>query len=202
MKLIGLTGGIGSGKTIVADIFRTLGIPVYVSDERAKILMHADETVKNQIITLFGPKAYHEDGQLNNSWIASQVFNDRNVLLQLNAIVHPAVFLDLQQWASQASQVAAPYLIQESAILFEADLTKRFDAIVLVVAPEAIRIQRVMQRDGASKEAVMARMNNQWPDAEKIVRADFVIYNDGLRALIPQVTDIDQMIRSFGQSPK
>ncbi len=202
MKLIGLTGGIGSGKTIVADIFRTLGIPVYVSDERAKILMHADETVKNQIITLFGPKAYHEDGQLNNSWIASQVFNDRNVLLQLNAIVHPAVFLDLQQWASQASQVAAPYLIQESAILFEADLTKRFDAIVLVVAPEAIRIQRVMQRDGASKEAAMARMNNQWPDAEKIVRADFVIYNDGLRALIPQVTDIDQMIRSFGQSPK
>ena len=202
MKLIGLTGGIGSGKTIVADIFRTLGIPVYVSDERAKILMHADENVKTQIITLFGPKAYHEDGQLNNSWIASQVFNDRNVLLQLNAIVHPAVFLDLQQWASQASQVAAPYLIQESAILFEADLTKRFDAIVLVVAPEAIRIQRVMQRDDASKDAVRARMNNQWPDAEKIVRADFVIYNDGLRALIPQVTDIDQMIRSFGQSPK
>ena len=202
MKLIGLTGGIGSGKTIVADIFRTLGIPVYVSDERAKILMHADETVKNQIITLFGPKAYHEDGQLNTTWIASQVFNDREVLHQLNDIVHPAVFLDLQQWASQASQVAAPYLIQESAILFEADLTKRFDAIVLVVAPEAIRIQRVMQRDGASKEAAMARMNNQWPDAEKIVRADFVIYNDGLRALIPQVTDIDQMIRSFGQSPK
>ena len=202
MKLIGLTGGIGSGKTIVADIFRTLGIPVYVSDERAKILMHTDENVKNQIITPFGPKAYHEDGQLNNTWIASQVFNDREVLHQLNDIVHPAVFLDLQQWASQASQVAAPYLIQESAILFEADLTKRFDAIVLVVAPEAIRIQRVMQRDDASKDAVRARMNNQWPDAEKIVRADFVIYNDGLRALIPQVTDIDQMIRSFGQSPK
>lgn len=164
--------------------------------------MHTDENVKNQIITLFGPKAYHEDGQLNNTWIASQVFNDREVLHQLNDIVHPAVFLDLQQWASQASQVAAPYLIQESAILFEADLTKRFDAIVLVVAPEAIRIQRVMQRDDASKDAVRARMNNQWPDAEKIVRADFVIYNDGLRALIPQVTDIDQMIRSFGQSPK
>lgn len=202
MKLIGLTGGIGSGKTIVAEIFRTLGIPVYGSDERAKILMHTDENVKNQIIALFGSKAYHEDGQVNNTWIASKVFSDPDALHQLNAIVHPAVFLDLQQWASQANQVAAPYLIQESAILFEADLTKRFDAIVLVVAPEDIRIQRVMQRDRTTKEAVMARMNNQWPDAEKMVRADFVIYNDGLRALIPQVTDIDRMIRSSGQSPK
>src|SRR5690606_33294258 len=136
------------------------------------------------------------DGTLHRAWIASRIFSDRTLLEQFNNLVHPAVYADLTQWASLPAQAGAPYLLQESAILFEENLTARFQAIILVTAPEELRIGRVMQRDGVSREQVMTRMRHQWPDAEKIPLSDYVIFNDGLRSLIRQVMDIDAMIRA------
>jgi dephospho-CoA kinase len=196
MNLIGLTGGIGSGKSSVAALFHTLGIPVYDSDQRAKILMNSDEDVRKQITLLLGENAYAEDHTLNRSFIASQVFSNPSLLRQLNVIVHPVVYEDLKKWAAEELHLSAPYLIQESAILLEEDLTERLKALILVVAPEKIRIARIMERDGVTRDQVMKRMGNQWEDAKKIPFADYIIFNDGERSLMEQVMDIDQMIRS------
>ena len=193
MKLIGLTGGIGSGKTMVAEIFKTMGIPVYSSDDQGKLIMNSDANVIQKITDLFGPDAYHE-GKLNNKWIASKVFQDKGLLKQLNSIVHPAVYEDLIRWSEKQEFIQAPYLIQESAILFEENLTKRFQATILVVADAETRIARVMKRDQTDREKVLRRMEQQWPDEKKIPLADFVIYNDGERPLLRQVLDIHTMI--------
>lgn len=198
MKLIGLTGGMGSGKSTIAEIFKTLHVPVYDSDARARTLMNTSPELREHIQGLFGPEAYTTDQGINRAYIASKVFKDPELLRQLNAIVHPAVFQDLVSWAQEPAQLDAPYLVQESAILFEAALHSRFTAVVLVIAPMEVRIERVMQRDHASRESVMDRMQNQWPDAEKLPYADYVIYNDGARSLISQVTEIDRMIRITG----
>lgn len=196
MILIGLTGGIGSGKSTVAGMFMTLGIPVYESDYRAKWLMENNQEIKIKIKDLLGDDAYLTDQDLNRSWIASQVFQDENKLQQLNQIVHPAVYEDLKQWASSTEQQRAPYLIQESALLFEENLTSRFNAIILVIANEETRIKRVMERDNISREKVLNRIENQWKDLQKLQHADYVIFNDNDRSLIHQVIDIDKMIRS------
>jgi dephospho-CoA kinase len=195
MNLIGLTGGIGSGKSTVANVFRTLGIPVYESDSRARELMHVDDQLRQKIVALFGPEAYSPDRMLNRKWIASLVFNDQSLLEKLNEIVHPAVYQDLLLWSNEQSQKQAPYLIQESAIIFEEHLARRMKAVILVVAPEEIRIGRVTRRDKVSSENVLERIKHQWPDSEKIPLADYIIYNDGERSLIDQVMDIDRMIR-------
>lgn len=194
MKLIGLTGGIGSGKSTVAGLFRTLGIPVYESDSRAKFLMNNDPGLRQQIVALLGSESYTSQHEINRAWIASKVFNNPPLLSQLNGIVHPAVFQDLVDWIALDTQQQAPYLIQESALLFEEDLAKRFRAIILVVAPAEARIDRVMKRDGITRDAVLRRIENQWPDDRKIPLSDFIIYNDGEHALIEQVMDIDKMI--------
>lgn len=196
MKLIGLTGGIGSGKSTVAGLFRTLGIPVYESDVRAKTLMNGDNELREQILHLFGNEAYTNDQHLNRSFLASKAFSDPELLKQLNAIVHPAVYKDLQHWAKEEAQLSAPYLLQESAILFEENLISRLQAIVLVVASEETRIHRVMKRDELTEEQIRDRMKFQWPDEKKIPLSDFIIYNDGERPLIAQVMDIDLMIRN------
>ncbi|HUR30576.1 MAG TPA: dephospho-CoA kinase [Saprospiraceae bacterium] len=195
MKLIGLTGGIGSGKSTIAEIFMTLGIPVYESDSRARLLMNSNKDLRDSIIDLLGSDAYI-DKELNSSWVASQVFADIDKLEQLNAIVHPAVYTDLVSWAAEVKQQNAPYLIQESAILFEENLIDRFSSVILVVADPEERIARVMMRDKKSREEVLNRVKRQWPDEKKIPLSDFVIFNDSGRSLISQVTDIDQMIRS------
>ncbi len=195
MNLIGLTGGIGSGKSTVASIFRTLGIPVYDSDLRAKYLMNSNPDLSKKIIALFGAEAYSSPQELNRSLIASRVFKDKTLLDKLDAIVHPAVYKDLVEWASSPEQISAPYLIQESAILFEENLTERLQGIILVVASEELRISRTMNRDKVTREDVLQRMKHQWMDAKKIPLSDYVIYNDEEKSLIGQVTDIDQMIR-------
>ncbi len=200
MKLIGLTGGIGSGKSTVAAMFKILAIPVYESDSKAKLLMESDETLKKQIRDLLGSNAYTEGGYLNRSWIASQVFADRKKLEELNAIVHPAVYKDLVTWGSLEDQLKAPYLIQESAIFFEEDLTSRVEAIILVVADQETRIARVMARDNLERSQVMKRIEHQWPDEKKIPLADYVIFNDQNRKLIQQVTDIHEMILALSTS--
>ena len=200
MKLIGLTGGIGSGKSTVASIFMTLGIPVYITDKAGKELMHSDPEVKAQIIALLGHDAYTAEGMLNSGWIASQVFPDPALLDQLNAIVHPAVARDVAKWIALPENAHAPYLLKESALLLEEDLTAGLDDIILVVAAEAERMRRVMERDGVTQEQVMQRMKNQWPDEKKIPLADYVIYNDSGRSLIEQVMDMDTMIRHTPRS--
>lgn len=194
--LIGITGGIGSGKTTVAGLFATLNIPVYDADARAKALMSSDPELMRRIRDLMGAEAYLPDGTLHRAWIASRIFSDRTMLEQFNNLVHPAVYADLLAWSSLPGRADAPYLLQESAILFEENLTARFQAIILVTAPEELRIGRVIQRDGVSREQVLTRMRHQWPDAEKSPLSDYVIFNDGLRPLIRQVMDIDTMIRA------
>lgn len=201
MKLIGLTGGIGSGKSSVANLFSLIGIPVYESDERAKHLMNQDATIQAKISDLFGSEAYAEENELNSQWIASSVFADKEKLIKLNQIVHPAVYDDLINWAGEPEQMQASYLIQESAILFEENLTSRFHACILVVADQETRIERVMKRDNVSREKVLNRVAHQWPDEKKIPLSDYVIYNDQGRSLIHQVLDVDRMIRKTWPQP-
>jgi dephospho-CoA kinase len=199
-KLIGLTGGIGSGKSTVASIFLSLEIPVYQSDVRARELMNTDTTLRQHIINLLGKKAYLPSGEADRPWIANRVFTDKSLLQQLNEIIHPAVAADVSKWASTGQNLHAPYLIKESAILFEEELTASLDAVILVIAPEAMRIERVMQRDQITREKVLERINNQWPDSKKIPLADYIIYNDGVRSLIEQVLDIDKIIKVRGET--
>lgn len=195
MILIGLTGGMGAGKSTVADLFKTLGIPVYNSDERAKALMSANQEVRKSIEDLLGADAYTSNGELNRSWIASQVFSDPVKLDKLNAIVHPAVHQDIEKWAVEPAQKNAPYMLQETAILFEENLVSRMNAVILVVADIEERVSRIQKRDHISREQILDRMKHQWTDEQKIPLSDYVIFNDQGRSLIRQVTDIDAMIR-------
>jgi dephospho-CoA kinase len=188
---IGLTGGIGSGKTTVARLFELLGIPVYYADDRAKALMEEDPEVRQGLLELFGPEVYLPSGQLNRAWISQQVFSNRNLLEKLEKIVHPAVFLDGNQWHQEQN---APYTIKEAALLFESGSAEQLDRIIVVTAPDQLRIQRVIERDQVTAEQVQSRMNNQWPQSEKAERADYVIQNDGAHLLIPQVWSIHQEI--------
>ncbi len=187
MLKIGLTGGIGSGKSTVAEIFSILHAPVYFADHEAKALMERDSQLIKKISRLFGPDSYNGD-KLNTTFIAREVFNSPEKLKELNAIVHPRVKENFLAWC--ANHAAEPYILQEAAILYESGSDKLFDYIVVVDAPLEERIQRVMQRDHLSRENVMARINNQMPAEEKAARADFVISNFGEEMLLPQVHGI------------
>ena len=192
---VGITGGIGSGKTTVCSIFETLGIPIYSTDERAKEIVVEDEELKEKMKALFGKEAYLEDGALNRAYISNIVFQnktkDSNPKLEaLNAIIHPAIWRDGERWFKAQKNV--PYTLKESALLFESGGYKLLDKVITVFAPQEVRINRVILRGGITtkREEVEARMNQQMPDEEKIKLADFVIYNDGKQALIPQVMKI------------
>lgn len=180
---VGIAGGIGSGKTIVCDIFKVLGVPIYNADLEAKLIMNKSDQVRQAIIATFGDQTY-QNGILNREFLAAQVFNDADQLAKLNAIVHPAVIQAAEDWADAQT---APYSLKEASILFESGSYKKLDYTILVTAPVEIRIARVMARDQVTREQVLARMNNQLPDEEKAKLADFVIINDGIQALIPQV---------------
>ena len=189
---IGITGGIGSGKTTVCSIFETLGIPVYYADDRAKWLMVNNETLKAKIVDTFGPAAYMETGELNRAHIAKLAFSNQSLLEQLNAAVHPAVGHDAKSWND--AQTNVPYTLREAALLFESGSFKALDSVIVVTAPESLRLTRVMERDGVEAEAVRARMRKQMPEQEKVERADFVINNDGAHSLIHQVYAIHQQL--------
>lgn len=195
MLKIGITGGIGSGKSTACKIFEELGIPVYYSDQRGKWLMQYDAELKSQIKELFGAAAYLETGELNRAFIAQLVFNDESLLKQLNQLVHPAVGKDGEAWHNQQKDV--PYTLKEAAILFESGGHKLMDYVIVVSAPEEIRIQRVVKRDHTTPEAVKARIDKQWPEAELIKRSDFVLKNDGVQALIPQILAIHKKLLTF-----
>lgn len=195
MKVLGLTGGIGSGKSTVAEFFRELGVPVYDSDREAKLLMREDEDIRAEVTALFGKEAYRDDA-LNRSYISSKVFADPKLLEQLNAIVHPKVRAHFKKWAVAQD---APYVLQEAAILFENGAYKQLDAMILVWAPKESRIHRVMERDNVGRKAVLARMQNQWSDTEKTALADYIIENIDLSETARQVARLhSELLENMG----
>lgn len=188
MLKIGLTGGIGSGKTTVAQIFQVLGIPVYYADKEAKRLMTSNHQLKLELIKSFGAEIY-ENGKLKSALLASIVFTDSQKLNLLNSLVHPATLLDAKEWMEKQT---TPYSIKEAALIFEAGASEKLDFIIGVSAPEHIRIKRVMERDGTSKEDVEKRLSNQLDENEKIKRCHFVVVNDEKELLTPQVLKLHQ----------
>jgi dephospho-CoA kinase len=193
MLSVGLTGGIGSGKSAVADVFRALNVPVFVADDCARDLLSSDTRVKEQVIALFGSQAYLADGIPDRAFIADQAFRDANLLEQLNAIIHPVVRHSFEAWKDEWRGLN--YVIQEAAILFESGGAGLMDENIVVWAPEEIRVQRVVARDQTSADQVRARMGHQWTDEKKVALAQFVIINDGGHSLIRQVLDIDTVLR-------
>jgi len=188
---IGITGGIGSGKILVCKIFASLGVPTYDADTRAKKLMTEDEVLVDQIKKEFGSQSYHEDGSLKRDYLSKEVFNDPVKLETLNNLVHPRVALDSEKWMNEHSKVL--YTIKEAALLFEAGSYKTLDKIIVVTAPEAMRIERVVNRDKSkTKEDVLKIIRSQMPEEEKVNRADFVIQNDETALVIPQVLKLHE----------
>lgn len=173
MKIIGLTGGIGSGKSTVARMFEDLFIPVYYSDDRARRLMNESPSIKKQLIEQFGAESF-QNGQLNRALIASIVFDNKDKLKVLNDIVHPEVARDFSNWVSEQN---SPYIIQEIPLLFENRKQADYYRIIMVTAPTVLRIERVTQRDGVSRDDVLARMRNQLPDEYKIPLSHYLITN-------------------------
>lgn len=190
MIKVGLTGGIGSGKTTVANFFSELGIPIYYADLEARRLMKSSSLIKRKLIKEFGNDAY-KDGELNTSFLASIVFKDKSKLTQINSIIHPEVAKDFLSWIKKQN---APYVIEESAILFENNLIDHFDYIITVTAPADVRINRIIKRDSTSKKEVLLRMNNQWDDKKKIELSDYIIHNIELSDTKKQVKELHKTI--------
>ena len=191
MLKIGITGGIGSGKSTVCAIFNTLGIPIYYADTEAKKLYDESETLKNEIVALFGEEIY-TDGKFNKNELAKIVFHDAEKLAQLNKIVHPLVQQHGEQWFEQ--QITSPYAIKEAALLIESGNYKNMDFIILVTALESLKMQRVMQRDAFKESEVMQRMQKQSTDEWKLPFSNFVIENDEEKMLIPQVVALHEQL--------
>lgn len=189
-KIVGLTGGIGSGKTTVANFFKALKVPIYIADEEAKTLMVRSKVIKRKLIQLFGEDVYIE-GELNKPLIASKIFSDEYLLKKMNNIVHPKVASHFKRWLKKQDN---PYVLKEAAVLFENGSYKSLDFIITVVAPEKTRINRVIARDESSEKKVKAIIKNQWSDAEKVKLSDFVIENINLEDTKKQVLKIHQEI--------
>jgi dephospho-CoA kinase len=188
MIKLGLTGGIGSGKSVVASLFEIAGVPIYIADTESKRLTNTSPAIRTKLTGLFGEDLY-VNGELNKKRLASLIFNDKDNLNRVNAIIHPEVNRDFLQWASRQQ---VPVCAIETAILFESGFDKHVDLSVMVYAPLEVRIERAVLRDKASYEEIIRRIRNQLPDEIKKERADFIIYNDGKQALIPQVAKLLQ----------
>ncbi|MES1159836.1 MAG: dephospho-CoA kinase [Bacteroidota bacterium] len=195
MLRVGLTGGIGSGKSTIAGIFEVLGIPVSYADQEAKRVMNEDPVLKEQILLHFGPEAYI-GGQLNRPWLAAQVFPHKEKLEYLNSLVHPAAIRAGAEWMSRQETLSRPYVIREAALIFESNGGKGLDFVIGVFAPVTLRIHRTMQRDHITREAVLQRMNNQIDEDIKMRLCDAVIVNDDQQAVIPQVLELhDRLLK-------
>ena len=197
MYKVAITGGIGSGKSKVTELLALRGVAVYDSDSRAKQLMQSSAEVRSKIVARFGEEAY-EGNNLNRAFLAERVFNDAEALAALNAIVHPAVMADFESWAEEQE---GNYVVMESAILFEAGLEGYFDATVSVMAPEELRLERAMQRDGATEEQIRERMRNQFSDEERCDRSTFAIVNILLDDLEEDVEQLHRRL-SYDAQPR
>lgn len=198
MKIIGLTGGIGSGKTTVANMFQDLGVPIYIADTEAKKLLNTSKILRKKLLDLFGEQAYTDQG-LNRKFIASKVFSDKILLQKMNAIVHPKVAKHFKKWVAKQD---VAYVIKEAAIIFEHNMESKYDAVILVTADKETRIQRVLKRDNSTREKVLAVMNNQLSEVEKIKRSDFIIDNDNLQKTKEQVVNTHKFLLENEIIPK
>jgi dephospho-CoA kinase len=196
MLKIGITGGIGSGKTTVTRVFEVLGIPVYNADQAAKRLMNEDAALKEKIKQEFGNDVYKNE-KLDNKYLAQIVFSSEEKLDLLNSIVHPATINDANAWMLKQS---TPYTLKEAALLFESGAAELLDYVIGVMAPAPLRVQRVMQRDNSSREEVMARMNKQMDEEIKMKLCNFIINNDEQQLLIPQVLALHETILSLAEN--
>lgn len=186
---VGITGGIGSGKTTVCKVFELLGIPVFYADDEAKKLMTTDEVLVEEIKTAFGQEAYSDNGTLNRKYLSNIVFKDTEQLEKLNSFVHPAVFRAMEKWANQQK---TPYVLKEAALLFESGSYQQNQFNILVSSPLELRMHRVMQRDQMSREKVLERINHQFPEEKKAQMADFFIQNNEQEFITPQVLKLHQ----------
>jgi dephospho-CoA kinase len=196
MLKIGLTGNMGSGKTTVSKIFELLGIPVFYADDAAKKVMVIDQVLIKGIKSAFGELSYFDDGTLNRKYIAGIVFNDNEQLTKLNSLVHPATFRAFDEWVSEINGV--PFVLKEAALLFESDSYKMCDYSIMIQAPLEIRIKRVIQRDGLSREEVNSRNSKQFSEEKKTALADYIIKNDDVQLVIPQVLELHRGFLSLG----
>ncbi|GGH13855.1 dephospho-CoA kinase [Sphingobacterium alkalisoli] len=187
MLRIGITGGIGTGKSFVSKIFKSMGIPFYDADKEAKNIMSKSDIVRRGLINAFGAKSYNRDGALNRKWLADKVFKDPEKLQILNSIVHPVVIQNSKDWADKQR---GAYSLKEAALLYESGSYKSLDYTILIAAPLDLRIKRVMKRDEISEEEVLDRMSKQMSEEEKEKYADFIIINDEIVPLLSQVLDI------------
>ena len=194
---VGITGGIGSGKSTVAKVFEELGIPVYYADAAAKKLMNEDELLVAQIQKEFGEASY-VDGKLDRKYLAALVFNNEKKLAMLNSIVHPATLRDSDEWMLQQT---TPYALKEAALIFESGANKQLDCVIGVYAPAPLRQQRILERDHATVEEIKARMENQMDEEEKMRLCDYIITNDEQELVVPQVIQIHQELIAK-KSPK
>lgn len=192
MIKVGITGGIGSGKSTVCSVFELLGIPVYYSDEESKKLLDKDSNVKELIIKTFGNEVLNDLGLIDRKTLGAIVFQDKNKLEKLNAILHPSVAIDFEEWAKKRQTFK--YILKEAAILFESGANKQVDKVITVAAPTGLKISRAMKRDVLTQDQVMQRMKNQMSDEEKIKLSEFVIYNDEEQLLIPQIIVLHKIL--------
>lgn len=195
MILVGLTGGIGSGKTTVAHMFKDLGIPIFIADDEAKYLMNNSKVVRRKLIGLFGDNTYLNN-KLNKPYLAKCIFNDKELLKKMNAIIHPKVSKRFLRWTKKQQ---SPYVISEAAILFENGSYKNYDYIITVTAPKDKKIKRVLKRDNTSKEKVLKIMSHQWSDTDKINLSDFVIENITLENTKKEVLKIHNHLKTRSQ---
>lgn len=192
MIRVGLTGGIGSGKSLIAKIFEKLHVPVFYADTEAKILLDKDPEVINNLKANFGYNIYKAH-KIDKAKLASIIFNNDKALETVNQIVHPKVRENFTIWAQKQN---TPYVIMEAAILFESGGYKDMDGNILVYAPEALRIQRVIERDNTTAKEVKSRIQNQQPDEKKLDKADWILYNDATKMLLPQIIELDQILKN------
>ena len=192
MTILGITGGIGSGKSTVSELFRMSGVPIYTADDESKKLVATSPVIREKLIAMFGEDLY-KDGVLNRALLASHIFTDNEKMNKVNAIIHPEVEKHFEHWVACHSKY--PIVAHEAAILFESGFQRLVDKVVMVYAPLEIRIERVMKRDNISKELVEARINNQMTDEEKAKLSDFVIVNDDTCSLIEQVLAVLQQVK-------
>ncbi|MFN0213783.1 MAG: dephospho-CoA kinase [Saprospiraceae bacterium] len=192
---VGITGGIGSGKSTVCRIFHdALGIPIFYADIWAKKLLNFDPELRAGIIRIFGDDAYTPNGEYDRPFVAKIAFSDPEKLAALNALVHPAVEAESLHWHEEHAELGAPYTLKEAALIVESGGHKYLDYLIVVTAPEHMRIQRVMERDGITEDQVRSRMRGQLPELDKLKWADFVIVNDGTEMLLPQVWSVHREI--------
>ncbi|WP_163325350.1 dephospho-CoA kinase [Draconibacterium mangrovi] len=193
---IGITGGIGSGKSVICQVFKLLGAPVFEADAWAKKLVNTHPEIKTGLIDWYGPDIYSPNGTIDRKKLAGIIFTDSTQLKKVNELIHPVVRQEFMIWADKQS---SPYVVHEAAILFESGFYKMMDNTILVTAPENMRIDRVTKRDGSTIEAVKERMDKQWSDEQKRKLASKEIKNDNKTLLIPQLIEIDKQLKKYGK---